>query len=92
MYSGTKYAVRAITEGLREEVKPHIRTTTIEPGAIDTELKSSTRHEESAKNVAEFYKQAIPADAIARAIAFDIEQPLDVDVNEIVLRPTVQDF
>ena len=92
VYSGTKYAVRAICEGLREEVKPNIRTTTIEPGSIDTELKLTTSHKESAKKIAEFYKMAIPADTVARAIAFAIEQPLDVDINEIILRPTVQVF
>lgn len=92
VYSATKFAVRAISEGLRQEVKGAIRTTTIEPGAINTELKFHTSHKESAKNVAEFYKQAISADTIARAIAFAIEQPADVDINEIILRPTVQDF
>jgi NADP-dependent 3-hydroxy acid dehydrogenase YdfG len=92
VYSGTKYAVRAISEGLREEVKPYIRTTTIEPGAVDSELKFSTTYPESAKNIVEFYKQAIPAETVARAIAFAIEQPQDVDINEIILRPTVQEF
>jgi NADP-dependent 3-hydroxy acid dehydrogenase YdfG len=93
VYSGTKYAVRAISEGLRHEVKGNnIRTTTIEPGAVDTELKLSTAHSESAKHVNEFYKHAIPADTIARAIAFAIEQPGDVDINEIIIRPTVQEF
>jgi NADP-dependent 3-hydroxy acid dehydrogenase YdfG len=92
VYSGTKYAVRAITAGLRHEVGRHIRTTTIEPGAVDSELKLSTNHQESSTNVNEFYKIAIPADSVARAIAFAIERPADVDINEIVIRPTVQDF
>lgn len=92
VYSGTKYAVRAITEGLRHEVGGAIRTTSIEPGAIDSELKNGSSHEESSANVKEFYKQAIPSDSIARAIAYAIEQPDDVDVNEIVIRPTVQEF
>ena len=92
VYSGTKYAVRAITEGLRHEVGGAIRTTSIEPGAIDSELKHGSSHEESSANVKEFYKQAIPSDSIARAIAYAIEQPDDVDVNEIVIRPTVQEF
>lgn len=92
VYSGTKFAVKAITEGLRHEAGPHIRTTTISPGAIDSELKLGSSHEESARAVSEFYQQAIPAESVARAIAFAIEQPMDVDINEIVLRPTSQDF
>lgn len=92
VYSGTKYAVRAISDGLRQEVGGAIRTTTIEPGAIESELKLSTNHHESAANVNEFYKMAVPAKTIARAIAYAIEQPDDVDINEIVIRPTVQDF
>jgi NADP-dependent 3-hydroxy acid dehydrogenase YdfG len=92
VYSGTKYAVRAISDGLRHEVGRNIRTTTIEPGAVDSELKLSTNHKESSTSVNEFYKMAIPAVAVARAIAFAIEQPADVDINEIVIRPTVQDF
>jgi NADP-dependent 3-hydroxy acid dehydrogenase YdfG len=92
VYSGTKYAVRAISEGLRHEVGGSIRTTIISPGAIDSELKFGSSDKASAKAVGEFYQQAIPADSVARAIAYAIEQPDDVDVNEIVLRPTVQEF
>lgn len=92
VYSGTKFAVRAISEGLRHEVGGKIRTTTIEPGAVDSELKLGSSHTESARFVGDFYKIAIPADSVARAIAYAIEQPVDVDINEIVLRPTVQEF
>lgn len=92
VYSGTKFAVRAISEGLRHEVGAAIRTTIILPGFVDSELKFGSSHEESAKVVAQSYQQAIPADSVARAIAYAIEQPGDVDINEIVLRPTVQDF
>jgi NADP-dependent 3-hydroxy acid dehydrogenase YdfG len=92
VYSGTKFAVHAITEGLRHEVGGGIRTTTISPGAVESELKLGSSHAESAQIVADFYDSAIPADSVARAIAFAIEQPPDVDVNEIVLRPTVQEF
>jgi NADP-dependent 3-hydroxy acid dehydrogenase YdfG len=92
VYSGTKFAVRAISEGLRHEVGGSIRTTTIEPGAVDSELQHGSSHEQSAQFVKEFYKSAIPADSVARAIAYAIEQPADVDINEIVLRPTVQEF
>lgn len=92
VYSGTKFAVRAISEGLRHEVGSAIRTTIISPGAVDTELTGGTSDANSAKVVGEFYKAAIPADSVARAIAYAIEQPAEVDINEIVLRPTVQDF
>ena len=92
VYSGTKFAVGAITEGLRHEVGGKIRTTVIMPGAIDTELKTGTSDEKSRKFVDAFYEQAIPAGSIARAIAFAIEQPADVDVNQIVIRPTAQEF
>jgi NADP-dependent 3-hydroxy acid dehydrogenase YdfG len=92
VYSGTKFAVHAITEGLRHEVGGAIRTTTISPGAVESELKLGSSHPESASFVTEFYKSAIPSEAVARAIAFAIEQPADVDINEIVLRPTVQEF
>lgn len=92
VYSGTKFAVRAISEGLRHEVGGSIRTTTIEPGAVESELKLGSSHKASAEAVGEFYKQAIPASSVARAIAFAIEQPADVDINEIVLRPTMQEF
>lgn len=91
VYSGTKFAVSAISEGLRQEVGDKIRVTSIAPGAVDSELKHSTSGT-SADAVLDFYKQAIPAAAVARAIAFAIEQPADVDINEIVLRPTIQVF
>ncbi|WP_109434062.1 SDR family oxidoreductase [Aquimarina sp. AU119] len=92
VYSGTKFAVRAISEGLRHEVGGAIRTTTIEPGAVDSELKHGSSHKESVDNLNAFYGIAIPSESVARAIAYAIEQPADVDINEIVLRPTVQDF
>jgi NADP-dependent 3-hydroxy acid dehydrogenase YdfG len=92
VYSGTKFAVRAISEGFRHEVGAAIRTTIILPGFVDSELKFGSTHEASAEAVKQFYQQAIPADSVARAIAYAIEQPSDVDINEIVLRPTSQDF
>lgn len=91
VYSGTKFAVRAISDGLRQEVGGNIRVTCIEPGAVESDLKYSTTGT-AAENVLAFYKQAIPASSVARAIAFAIEQPADVDINEIVLRPTRQEF
>lgn len=91
VYSGTKFAVSAISEGLRQEVGDKVRVTSIAPGAVDSDLKHSTSG--TAKDtVLDFYKQAIPAASVARAIAFAIEQPDDVDINEIVLRPTKQEF
>ena len=91
VYSGTKFAVSAISEGLRQEVGDKIRVTSIAPGAVDSDLKHSTSGT-AAETVLDFYKQAIPAASVARAIAFAIEQPADVDINEIVLRPTHQVF
>jgi NADP-dependent 3-hydroxy acid dehydrogenase YdfG len=93
VYSATKFAVRAITEGLRMEHKAdNIRCTIISPGAVATELPEGSSEEGTRKNLREFYKIAVPADSIARAIAYAIEQPAEVDVNEIVIRPIKQDF
>jgi len=80
------------SEKIDVKVGATIRTTVISPGAIDSELKMGSGDKASRDFVLDFYKQAIPASAIARAIAYAIEQPADVDVNEIVIRPTVQDF
>ncbi|MEZ1315023.1 SDR family oxidoreductase [Pseudomonas fluorescens] len=91
VYSGTKFAVSAISEGLRQEVGDKVRVTSIAPGAVDSDLKHSTSGT-ARDTVLDFYKKAIPAASVARAIAFAIEQPDDVDVNEIVLRPTHQAF
>lgn len=91
VYSGTKFAVSAITEGLRQEVGDKVRVTSIAPGAVDSDLKHSTSGT-ATDTVLDFYKQAIPAASVARAIAFAIEQPDDVDINEIVIRPTQQVF
>jgi NADP-dependent 3-hydroxy acid dehydrogenase YdfG len=92
VYAGTKFAVRAISEGLRQEVEG-IRTTIISPGAVRTELPLGISDPESATRIQEFYRQqAISPDAVARAIAYAIEQPPDVDINEVLLRPTVQEL
>jgi NADP-dependent 3-hydroxy acid dehydrogenase YdfG len=94
VYCATKAAVRTLIEGLRMEVdEDGIRTTVISPGAVDSELKASTSDETSSKMVNELFKVwAIPAESIARAITYAIEQPADVDINEIMVRPTAQDF
>lgn len=92
VYSATKHAVRALSEGLRQEVKPyHLRTTVISPGAVDTELPNSISEADISDNVHKFYQEhAIPADSFARMVAFAISQPDEVDVNEILYRPTSQ--
>ena len=94
MYCATKHAVRAISEGLRTEVKPYnIRTTTLSPGAVDTELPSHITDTASAAGIQGFYKgYAIPADSFARAVVFAVTQPEDVDINEILFRPTRQEL
>lgn len=94
VYCATKAAVRTLTEGLRMETHAdEIRCTIISPGAVDSELKKSTSDEASSKMVNDLYRAlAIPAESVARAVAYAIEQPADVDINEIVIRPTAQDF
>jgi NADP-dependent 3-hydroxy acid dehydrogenase YdfG len=93
VYSATKFAVSAISEGLRAEVGPNIRTTVILPGTTRSELKHNSTDPETAASVQEFWKNfEIPAESVARAIAYAIEQPAEVDINEIVLRPTAQEF
>jgi NADP-dependent 3-hydroxy acid dehydrogenase YdfG len=90
VYCATKYAVKALSEGIRQEGGAEIRSTNISPGAVATELTTTISDPETAKGVEELYEMAINADAIARAIAFAIEQPADVDVNELIIRPTQQ--
>jgi NADP-dependent 3-hydroxy acid dehydrogenase YdfG len=94
VYAGTKAAVRMISEGLRQEVKPYnIRTTIVSPGAISTELPDSVTEADVAKGIREFYEQyAIPPDSFARVVMFAMNQPDDVDVNEILFRPTSQEM
>ncbi|WP_124703237.1 SDR family oxidoreductase [Sulfuriferula multivorans] len=93
VYAATKHAVLALSEGLRQEVKPYnIRTTVISPGAIDTELPNSVTEPDIADNVRKIYEIAIPADSFARAVAFAMSQPDDIDVNEILFRPTLQEI
>ena len=93
VYSATKFAVRALTEGLRMELKAdNIRCAMISPGVVATELPEGSSEEDTRKNLREFYRMAIPADLIARAVAYAIGQPAEVDVNEIVIRPVAQSF
>lgn len=92
VYSATKSAVRTLSEGLRQEVKPYnLRTTIISPGAVQSELPDSVTHEETAQGVHGLYEEhAIGADSFARSVAFAISQPEDLDINEILYRPTSQ--
>jgi NADP-dependent 3-hydroxy acid dehydrogenase YdfG len=93
VYCATKAAGRALTEGLRIELhSKNIRCTMISPGAVATELSESSSEEATRQYLREFYKMAIPVNAIARAIAYAIEQPAAVEIDEIVVRPTAQDF
>ena len=93
VYAATKHAVLALSEGLRQEVKPYnIRTTVISPGAIATELPNSVTEPDIADSVRKIYEIAIPPDSFARAVAFAISQPDDIDVNEILFRPTRQEI
>ena len=115
VYCATKYAVRAISEGLRLESNCENRSTTISPGAmategllrqsnretrstnispdaVATELTSTITDGDTTSGVNQFYLLAMDADAVARAIAYAIEQPADLDVNEIIIRPTRQEL
>jgi len=94
VYSATKHAVRVISEGLRQEVKPYnIRSTVISPGAVATELPDSITEPDVAKGIHDFYERfALPAESFARMVAFAIAQPEEVDVNEILFRPTRQEL
>lgn len=94
VYAATKHAVRALSEGLRQEVKPYnIRTTIISPGAVETELPDSVKDPEASERIRKFYQDiAISPDAFAQAVVYAMSQPEDVDVNEILFRPTKQDL
>jgi len=91
VYSATKFAVRAISEGLRMEAGEKLRVTIISPGFVNTNFAEGVTDPEvktQLENARD--KFALPPEAIARAIVFAIEQPSDVDVNEIIVRPTAQ--
>lgn len=92
VYCATKFAVGAISEGLRQEVGGDIRVTVISPGVTESELADSISDEAAKKGMQEFRKVSIPADAIARAILFAIKQPDEVDVSEIIVRPTASPY
>ncbi|WP_224372118.1 SDR family oxidoreductase [Hyalangium versicolor] len=92
VYCATKFAVMAISEGLRQEVGGDIRVTVISPGVTESELAESISDPLAQKVMKDFRRISIPADAVARTIAFAIEQPDDVDVSEIIVRPTASPY
>ncbi|MEU2672814.1 SDR family NAD(P)-dependent oxidoreductase [Streptomyces sp. NPDC007164] len=91
VYAGTKAAVRAVCEGLRQEAGPTLRVTTVSPGLIATDFAEASSNDRVRGDITRMRDEvAIEPAAVARAIAYAIEQPADVDVNEIVVRPTAQ--
>ncbi len=93
VYSATKFAVRAFSEGLRQEIGGGIRVTVVAPGATESELANGISDPELRRAAVEDYRRdLLPAEAIARAIAYAVGQPPEVDVNELVVRPTAQAY
>ncbi|MFE6888366.1 SDR family oxidoreductase [Streptomyces sp. NPDC057694] len=91
VYSASKAAARTLTEGLRQEAGPSVRVSMVSPGFVATDFLASVPDAELRARLTESMDaMAIPPEAVARAIRFAIEQPADVDVNEIVVRPTAQ--
>ncbi|MGW0889534.1 SDR family oxidoreductase [Saccharopolyspora sp. NPDC002578] len=87
VYSATKFAVRAVSEGLRQESSGDIRVTVVSPGVTESELAESLSDPRAREDMKAYRAVAIPAEAIADAIAFAVTRPAEVDVNEIVVRP-----
>lgn len=91
VYSATKIAVRALCEGLRQEAGDSLRVTVVSPGFVRTNFLDGVTSPEQRSRLAEARERlAMAPDAVARAVAFAIEQPPEVDVGEIVIRPTAQ--
>jgi NADP-dependent 3-hydroxy acid dehydrogenase YdfG len=91
VYCATKFAVWAITDGIRQEHQ-NIRATIISPGVVESELADTITDPGTAEGMKAFREIAIKPDAIARAIAFAVSQPEDVDVSEVIVRPTAGSF
>jgi len=91
VYCGTKFAVRAISDSFRKETDV-IRVTVVSPGTVESELADSITDEGSRKAMKDFRRIAITPDAIARAVDYAIEQPDDVDVSELIVRPTASPY
>lgn len=87
VYCASKYAVRAISDGLRQETDV-LRVTVVSPGVVESELADSISDETAREEMREFRRIALAPQAVARAIGYAISQPDDVDVNEIIVRPT----
>ncbi|MFN3932573.1 MAG: SDR family oxidoreductase [Brevundimonas sp.] len=94
VYSATKYAVRAVSEGLRQEMAPHnVRVTIISPGAVKTELLDHISEKDVQQANRDYVAQiGVPAETFARLVAFAINEPEDVGINEILFRPTAQEL
>jgi NADP-dependent 3-hydroxy acid dehydrogenase YdfG len=92
VYCGTKFAVHAISEALRQEVGGDIRVTTIAPGVVESELAETITDDATRQFIDKFREVSIAPDAIARALGFAIAQPADVDVSEVIVRPTASSF
>ena len=91
VYAATKNAVRTLTEALRQEAGETLRVTSVSPGFVHTDFADSMTDPNTRAAILEQRDRiAIAPEAIARAIAFAIDEPADVDVNEIVVRPTAQ--
>jgi len=92
VYSATKFGVRALSEGLRQEMAPYnIRVTVISPGAVKTELLDHISEKDVQEANEDYVAQVgVPAETFARLVAFAINEPEDVGINEILFRPTAQ--
>lgn len=90
VYSATKFAAWAITEGLRQEADPSIRVTTVSPGVVESELADTITDPTAAAAMTEYRAAAIPPEAIARAVAYAVDESPEVDVNEVIVRPARQ--
>lgn len=92
VYCATKFAVHAISEGLRQEVGGDIRMTVIAPGVVESELAATISDPGTREAMQKFRQISIRPEAIGTAIALAIEQPDEVDVSEIIVRPTASSF
>ncbi|MDQ2080672.1 SDR family oxidoreductase [Xanthobacteraceae bacterium Astr-EGSB] len=91
IYAGTKNAVRTITEALRQEAGPHLRVSEISPGMVATDFAASIQHPATRAAIGRQVEEiGLAPEAVAGAIAFVVDQPPEVDVNSIVIRPTAQ--
>lgn len=93
VYSATKHFVRAVSDGLRQEMVPHgVRVTIISPGAVATELTDTITDESVRANIGKSMGMAVQPDSFARAVAYAIEQPPELGINEILFRPVAQEY